>query len=735
MKIRPLRPLALILSLMLIGPPTWAQEEDDQPQVEAPAGAEGDAAARERGLRLWEDFIHYLRIARLDFAKASAQALLELQIADEDLLAVVDELAPYRDYERTLVTAQKMEDKEIVDLAAAVENRINEARLNLARDPKRVRRSIELLDDGLRARINATERLKRAGEYAAPGLLEVLTSGEETDRALRPYVQQAMVAVGRSLVGPLTEALPHLDPVPKQQVAEVLAQIGYPKALPYLKAELSRELDRETRQVLQTAFDRIIERTTVPRDANAATLFLMLGEDYYNRRESLVLEPGASFNLLWNYAPDVGLTFQQVPTPVFHDVMAMRTSQRSLRLNKQLAASLSLWLAANFRRENNLGDQQDPSYGPDRQSPHYYATLAGPTHVQPVLSRAIQDSDPELALDAIRALAATATTAERIGREIQPLIAAMVYPDRRVRFEAAFALAQSLPRVDFSGAQRVVPVLSEAIRETGRPYALVIAPDQEAINDARAFLGGDYQIIFGYSFDEATAQAATVPGVDLVVLQMRTALLDAAVNNLRNHVKLMGAPVVVLASPEELPSVTQMFSRRRNVLVTSAAATADELASAAAQAVGSNLGPPISEEHALEYATTALGLLLDLAREAGQTFRSADAQPALIAALDDARDPVVLGAAAVLTRFESNEAQRSLADAALAAERTPEMRVSLLRHLAESARLHGNLLSDAQLQLLLRLVRESEGEVADAAAEAHGALDLPTSNAVDFILR
>ena len=731
MKIGSLRPAALVLVVMVLGLGASAQEEDAAPA--APAAEAGDQT-REQALRHWEDFIHYLRIARLDLAKSAGQALLELQVSDEDLLTVVDELAPYRDYERTLITAQKMEDEEVVEVAAAVEKRVQDARLNLARDPDRVRRSIELLDDGLRARINATERLKRAGEYAAPGLLDVLLSGEDVDKVLQPYVQQAMVEVGRPLVGPLTEALPYLPPVPKQQVAEALAQIGYPVALPYLKAELAGDLDRETRDVLATAFDRIIERSSVPRDANAATLFLMLGEDYYNRPQSLVLEPQADFNLLWNFAPDVGLTYQEIPTPVFHDVMAMRAARRSLGLNKQYAASLSLWLAGNFRRENNLGEAQDPSYV-QMQSPHYYATLAGPTHVQPILSRAIQDGDAELALDAIRALAATATTAERIGQDVQPLIAAMVYPDRRVRFEAAFALANSLPRVDFAGAGRVTPVLAEAIREVGRPYALVISPEQDAINSAREFLGNDYQVIFGYSFDEAAQQAATVPAVDLIVLRLRPPQAEAAVAAVRNHEKLMGAPVLVLSGAEEVPTVTEMFARRRNVLVTSVAATTEELTAAAAQAAGAVQGPGITPEQAQAYALTALTLLLDLTKEAGQTFRADDAQPALLAALSDSRDPVVLGAAAVLTRLPSPEAQRALADAALDEQREQEMRIQLLRALADSARLRGNLLGDAQLQLLLRLVRESEGELADAAAEAHGALDLPTSNAVDFILR
>jgi hypothetical protein len=165
------------------------------------------------------------------------------------------------------------------------------------------------------------------------------------------------------------------------------------------------------------------------------------------------------------------------------------------------------------------------------------------------------------------------------------------------------------------------------------------------------------------------------------------------------------------------------------------ASTGEELAAAVKQASGSVQGTNVSAEKALEYATTSLSLLLDLTKEQGKTFRAADAQPALIAALKDAREPVVLGAAAVLARLEDAGAQRAIADAALEPERTPEMRVKLLKALSESARLRGNLLGDGQLQLLLKLVRESTGPVSDAAAEAHGALDLPTSNAVDFLLK
>jgi len=214
----------------------------------------------------WEDLIHYLRIAQLDLAQSAGEALLEMELEPAELLRVVDELGPYRDYSQTLERAQQLKDENqaVADLARRVSDRIQQARLKLAKEGSRIRRAIQALDDGLRARINAEERLKSAGQYAAPHLLEVLTTPGQENEQLRPYVIEAMVAVGRPLVGPLSEALSGLEAVAKQQVAEVLGRIGYPLSLPYLKAELAKqELSAQTRKVVRRAFDRIVEETGV----------------------------------------------------------------------------------------------------------------------------------------------------------------------------------------------------------------------------------------------------------------------------------------------------------------------------------------------------------------------------------------------------------------------------------------------------------------------------------------
>ena len=54
----------------------------------------------------------------------------------------------------------------------------------------------------------------------------------------------------------------------------------------------------------------------------------------------------------------------------------------------------------------------------------------------------------------------------------------MHYPDRLVRFEAAFALASGQPNQNFAGHELVAPLLAEAVAQTGSGNVLIIAPSQ-----------------------------------------------------------------------------------------------------------------------------------------------------------------------------------------------------------------------------------------------------------------
>ncbi len=145
------------------------------------------------------------------------------------------------------------------NVAERLEQRIQQARIDRARDKDRIARNIQLLAEGQRPFRNAVQRLAGAGQYAAPQMLAVLQ--DQQQKQMQPFVASALVTIGKPVVYPLSVALPKLDPVTQGQVARVLARIGYPMPLPYLKdaLETEKDLNAETRQTLERAYEELLE--------------------------------------------------------------------------------------------------------------------------------------------------------------------------------------------------------------------------------------------------------------------------------------------------------------------------------------------------------------------------------------------------------------------------------------------------------------------------------------------
>src|SRR5690606_15686046 len=212
---------------------------------------------------------------------------------------------------------------------------------------------------------------------------------------------------------------------------------------------------------------------------DAADAYRRLAEDYYDEQASVTSFQGEAHQLLWEYQPQTGLIMRPIDTVVYHEAMAMRLCERSLMLRENPnRAAVSLWVAANLRREIEQPDGYDnPAYPADRPDAMYFAVLTGPDIAQSVLARALREARPEpmLARRAIEALRQTAggntlwTGAD--GRP-QPLLSALGYPTRRIQYEAAMAIAAAQPQHDFQGAQRVAPILAGAVYGAGERFAL-----------------------------------------------------------------------------------------------------------------------------------------------------------------------------------------------------------------------------------------------------------------------
>jgi HEAT repeat protein len=692
---------------------------------------------------LWEDFNHYVLIAKPDLALATGETLLK-QADNQALLATV-ESSDRKDWVNVLARASKMGEADeqfasLVDVSRELDNRIQTARVELSRNPERIQSDIELLAQGQRAHRNANQRLAAAGQFAAPHMLAALLDSNQS--RLQPYILASMVTIGQPLVAPLSEALPQLDPAPMRQIAQVLAEIGYPQALPAMKQVLeSPTADPDARMAVQAAYSSLLTSTRQPADLSAAQWNLKLGQSQYTTATNNSVDlPGYDTSidsgLVWAYGPKIGLVPIVVPGEIFGDVLAMRSAKRALALNDGLDSALSLYLMANLRRENRLpADTADPSYSSDLQPAGFYAMLSGPDRLHDVLSRAILDGDSQLALDAIQALAATAGTDALVhrGSAQQPLMAALSYPDRKVRFRAAQALAQVRPTEAFPAAHRVTAVLSEAVRQSDTRYAMVLADDEETVNNLLAMLGDlGFEAFGGMSMADVSSELNLIPGVDLIVAAIDSEMVVRLNNDTASDYKTGSVPILALQTLEQNIRLGNALGDSTRVSRAVISDDPEDLKIAVEAAFSAYTGESIGTDESTQFAITALRLLREVA-VGSPIFNVQEAQPALIQALSDERDEIKVAAAAVLALIDDPQAQNALAETALALD--GDLQLSMLASLAESATYFGNHLDVGQTDRLLELVNSSQGDLAIAAARTHGALSLPTANAVKLLTK
>ncbi|MEM0913379.1 MAG: HEAT repeat domain-containing protein [Planctomycetota bacterium] len=680
----------------------------------------------------WADFNHYVLIARPDLAAAAGEQLLD---ADDTALLAAVESGDYANWEETIGQAQGLDG--VADIATNVADKVQQARVAVARDPGRINADIAALATNRRAYDNAVQRLAAAGQYAAPALLNTLL--DEDQAALHPFVLSALESIGRPVAYPLAVALEDLPPATMEQVAQVLATIGYPDTAPYIKATLeTKPLDARAKAVLETALNRLADRARISADTSASAMFLALAEAQYD--STAQGQPGydtaENVGLLWRYGADIGLVSVAVPEEIYPDTLAMDSSKAALGLDSTSTPALELYLAANLRRENRLPDgMADPSYPADAEPPAYYARLAGPAPVMAVLERAMADRDPALALDAISVLGEVAGTDALVSGDTNSdaLLIALGSPDRRVRFAAAMTLGQARPDSPFDGSFRVVPTLGEAVRQGDALYAVALAGTQDRVNtliDELESLG--YTTIGAPTVSDLSAEADAIPGVDLIAVAGPVGTVTQLIKATDGDFRLGSAPILALVSPDGQAQMADFADDAPRVTVGLDNGEAATLDAAVQEATATPGTEPIGLDEGTDLALGALDLLRDLAAQRQDVFRVSDAQPVLVSALGDSRPEIMIASARVLALLDDAAAQTAIARAALDAGGLDQ--VDLLGSLAESARAHGNMLDDATLNRVAGLVDGSTGDLAEAASMVYGALGLPTSVSADQVL-
>jgi len=316
---------------------------------------------------------------------------------------------------------------------------------------------------------------------------------------------------------------------------------------------------------------------------------------------------------------------------------------------------------------------------------------------------------------------------------------ALYFPNRLVRYEAALALAESMPTSTFPGSDRVVPLLVEAMSQSSKPNILVVAPtEDDSLNALRAAVQTlGFNVAGGSTANEAAAAANTLPAVDMIIITE-----DSDVRHMveleQTIAHLQGAAMLVLTHAAGGPYADRSAT--------------DPLMNAAIMPDKASLGPvlkgeiekarrhagsmSLAEDQATDYALRAADLLEKLAITHSPACDVGAAEPGLLTSLSDPRPQIAKAAGRVLCLLNSSSAQSGLAAKAIEDSTPADVRISLFKSLAASAKFFGNHLGPDQVALLEKIVSEEKNpQVRDAAAAARGALNLPADQARQLILQ
>jgi len=411
----------------------------------------------------WNDFLHYTLIGRLDMAKAYAQAIIDSK-ADPVELLTLSENNPQA-YGLLQRARKNTHDKQLAQLSEKLWQLIEQGRFLKRSNPKVIVGEVKRLSKSQRGYHTAVQRLKNSGEYAIPFMLDALS--DQSRQGEWVSIRSALPEISKDAIRPLAAALQTSSVTLKTDIIKSLGKIKYPQALAYLKLVVEKDPSAQLRQEARTSISEI---NAAAVNNSAAELFYRLAESYYYHNESLTPANEAEFANVWFWNPQAKrLISEKVHYSYFYELMAMRACEWALKADPKFDRAIGLWIAAYFKAEAT--NNKMPNYFTKTHADALtYATTAGPQYLHQALARAVEDKNAYVSLGVVEALAVNAGEASlfyRLGTK-QPLIQALSFNDRAVRYSAAIAIATAGPQQTFPERNIVVKNLAEAL---GKPAA------------------------------------------------------------------------------------------------------------------------------------------------------------------------------------------------------------------------------------------------------------------------
>jgi HEAT repeat protein len=503
----------------------------------------------------FNDLLHYLTISRLDLAKACATRILEGN-PDPVVLLTLSSENP-QSYDVLQKAKENQFDAELADLCGKVMATIDKGRFIRRRDPKVIVEEVKRLSTTPRGQLTAVKRLQDAGEYSIMFMLDALTDPARKEEW--PNIALALPKIGRDAIRPLVAALQIDDVTIKAQIIETLAKMEYPHSLAFLKYIVETDKSEQIRRLATESINKIDPSALgIP----SAQLFFKLAEDYYYRLESLSPAADANFANIWFWnAEKKSLERVEVDKSYFYELMTMRCCEWALKADSSFGQAIGLWLAGFFKAEST-GLPMPGYFGSSHPGAFIYATTAGPEYLHQALERALKDKDSYVALPAIESLIKTAGEKSMLYRLgfAQPLLQALTYDDKMVRYSAAIAIATANPMRDFAESTLVTKNLAEAIvkiKDTNDPNSQPVQKLSPAVADDYAVRSLGAMLKLGQAKNSvinlAAAQEALVSATkdDRLPVRILAGQVLAYINS-PNAQRAIAAMALDAANPKEV---------------------------------------------------------------------------------------------------------------------------------------------------------------------------------------
>ncbi len=684
----------------------------------------------------WRLLVHYFKLARFDLAREYGEKVLAANPEPRTVLALAESLSTGYSLLVKMVTVEDMGDVPARLLALADEG------MRMKRtDKERIQANLLRLGENPRAYFYAMRELKYSGPYVVPYALAVLQAPSKTD--LHPLVLRALEEIGRPVVLPLLASL-DTDSAPlKEKIVRVLGRIGYAVALPHLKAVVENTSDgpavktAATDAIIQIADEAVLR---VP----AKTLYVELAEKYYYGR-IIVADTRLATTDVFEWVEGTGLLYRAAPSKAVNEILAARACADALRADPEALAAVSLWVASLMQMEAELDGmtarEADPFLPDDMPTVDFFARAVGQQHLYKVLDRALRDRKPAVASRAGRALEDVANEEflllygqADVG---SPLVMALTYPDQRVRFSAAFALQAIRPTTPFTGAGKVVPVLTEALNLEAHKAILLVEAEPDNRNRLMSELKeAGWNVTAAANGNDAIRLARAMPRIDALIISSRIRNIAYAdvISILRSDYQTAMTPIVALSWPDD-PVKAAWLEERISYLAGVEPDVTVEALEGIIRELKQEAGSLVLDAEASRTASLKAARSLQAVAMASPVYSARRARGALMEALADRPDELTIAVLQALAEIPDGAITRAMANVAVDEARSKDVRVQALESLAQAARFIGNDLRPEQIDALQELAANPDDDLRNAAGEALGGLDLNASYGAELILK